>query len=338
VQKLPFGIVVFHPNKGGNDSIVTSKLEVHARMEKVVEIPPPTNPDPGFAKMDGSLTSFRIELLNVVEVIFNKFTFSSETGKKLNVGVALDNDTPVRFIGDLQFVEELRKNIPPDLFGDGPSLDINASRVKAGFSIALPPVSVGVFSLREVALSAFLELPFLDGQPVFDFGFSSREHPFNLTVMIFGGGGFFHLQVDTLGVKMLEAALEFGASASIDLGVASGGVHIMAGIYFSLQRQKIGGKDVDAATLAGYLRMGGELSILGLISISLEFYLCFAYEITKNAAYGRATLTVKVEVLFFSKSVEISVEKRFGGSSGDPYFLDAFTTSAVWDEYAGAFA
>jgi hypothetical protein len=47
---------------------------------------------------------------------------------------------------------------------------------------------------------------------------------------------------------------------------------------------------------------------------------------------------VKVEVLFFSTSVEISVEKRFGGSGGDPAFLDTFDTPAVWNEYAGAFA
>jgi hypothetical protein len=95
---------------------------------------------------------------------------------------------------------------------------------------------------------------------------------------------------------------------------------------------------VDAATLGGYLRLGGELSILGLISVSLEFYLIFAYEFAKNAAYGRATLTVKVEVLFFSTSVEVTVEKRFGGSSGDPLFQEAFDTPAVWEEYAGAFA
>src|SRR5205823_4413922 len=205
-------------------------------------------------------------------------------------------------------------------------------------SVGLPPVSLGVFSLKDIAIAAFIELPFRDGKPVFDFGFSSREHPFNLTVAFLGGGGFFHLQVDTKGVKLLEAALEFGASASIDLGVASGSVHIMAGIYFSLQRRTINGEDVSAATLAGYLRMGGELSVLGLISVSLEFYLIFAYEVTKNAAYGRATLTVKVEVLFFSTSVEISVEKRFGGSGGDPLFLDTFDAPAVWHEYAGAFA
>jgi hypothetical protein len=334
VKDLNFGIVTFHADRNGTKA----KLEVHGKVQKILELPPSGTPDPGQAEMNGSLTDFRIELLHVVEVLFAKFAFNSVTGKKLDVTVDLDPDTPVRFIEDLQFVDDLRKAIPPGLFGDGASLDINVTRVKAGFSLGLPPVGVGVFSLKDVTLGAFIELPFLDGKPLFDFSFSSREHPFNLTVMIFGGGGFFHLQIDTLGVKMLEAALEFGASASIDLGVASGGVHIMAGIYFSMQRKTINGQDVDAATLAGYLRMGGELSVLGLISVSLEFYLVFAYEFAKNAAYGRATLTVKVEVLFFSTSVEITVEKRFGGTAGDPSFLDGFTTPAVWNEYASAFA
>jgi len=334
VGPLTIGIVSFHPEKNG----VAAKLEVKGRVEKIVEVPPPPQPDPGTATMEGSLTNFRLELLQVVEVLFDRFTFTARTGQKLDVGVALDPDTPVRFIGDLNFVEEIRKAIPPDLFGDGPSLDISLARIKAGFTIALPPVSVGVFSLRDMTLGAFIELPFVDGKPVFDFSFCTRERPFNLTVMIFGGGGFFHLQIDAQGLKMLEAALEFGASCSIDLGVASGGVYIMAGIYFSMERKTIEGKEVDAATLGGYLRLGGELSVLGLISVSLEFYLIFAYEFAKNAAYGRATLTVKVEVLFFSASVEVTVEKRFGGSAGDPNFLEGFETPAVWEEYAGAFA
>jgi hypothetical protein len=334
VQDKNFGIIAFHDKRTVNGP--AAKLEVHGKVQKTLELPPSGTPDPGHAEMNGSLTDFRIELLHVVEVLFVKFAFSAVTGKKLSVTVELDPDNPVQFEEDLQFVERLREAIPPGLFGDGASLDINATRVKAGFSLGLPPLSVGVFSLKDVIFAAFIELPFVDGKPLFDFSFSSREHPFNLTVMIFGGGGFFHMQIDTLGVKMLEAALEFGASASIDLGVASGSVHIMAGIYFSLQRKHIGNEDVDVATLGGYLRMGGELSVLGLISVSLEFYLILAYETPD--AYGRATLTVKVEVLFFSASVDITVEKRFGGSPGDPTFLDGFTTPAVWNEYAGAFA
>ena len=119
--------------------------------------------------MDGSLTNFTIELLHIVEVLFDRFEFHTQTGQKLNVDVGLDSDNPVRFMEDLQFVEELRKNIPAGLFGDGPSLDITPAKVKAGFSIALPPVAVGVFSLRDVTLGAFLELPFLDGRPTIRF-------------------------------------------------------------------------------------------------------------------------------------------------------------------------
>lgn len=329
------GFVKFLGNRGGQ----AAQFTVHARIEKTL-VPPPAQPPPPAVDMTGELTNFRIELLHVVEVLFDRFAFAVRPGKKMDVSVALDDATPVRFIDDLEFVEELRKTIPPGLFGDGPSLDINATRIKAGFSVGLPPVSVGVFSLKDIAIGAFIELPFRDGKPVFDFAFSSREQPFNLTVAFLGGGGFFHLQVDTKGVKLLEAALEFGASVSIDLGVASGGVYIMAGIYFSIQRRSIGGVDVDASTLGGYLRMGGELSVLGIISVSLEFYLMFAYESVggKGYAYGRATLTVKVQVLMFSTSVEISVEKRFGGSAGDPFFIDTFDTPAIWGEYAGAFA
>jgi hypothetical protein len=136
-------------------------------------------------------------------------------------------------------------------------------------------------------------------------------------------------------MKTLEAALEFGAAAAIDIGVASGEVHIMAGIYFSLQRKE---NTTDlAATLTGYLRMGGSLSVLGLIKISVEFNLSFTYDGARDKAYGRATLTVEVEIAFFSKSVELTVERAFGGSN-DPTFIEMFTTGATWSDYALAFA
>ena len=64
------------------------------------------------------------------------------------------------------------------------------------------------------------------------FNFSEREHPFSLTVSLLGGGGFFAIGIGSAGVKEIEAALEFGAAVAIDLGVASGGVEIKAGVYF----------------------------------------------------------------------------------------------------------
>jgi hypothetical protein len=93
-----------------------------------------------------------------------------------------------------------------------------------------------------------------------------------------------------------------------------------------------------AATLSGYLRMGGSLSVLGLIKVSVEFNLSFTYDSGTDKAYGRATLTVEVEVLFFSASVELTVERAFGGESGDPKFGEMYDTADRWSQYALAFA
>jgi hypothetical protein len=325
VKNAHAGIVELQVDNG-------TKLAINGRVERIVEVPPAGAPGPTTALFEGELTNFTIDLLNIVALRFDAFRFSSKSGSKPAISVALKDPDPLEFEGDLKFVNELKKFIPPGLFGDGASLDVSPTRVKAGFGIGLPPIAIGVFSLQNVALNAGLELPFLNGKPLFDFGISAREHPFCLTVAFLGGGGFFHLQVDTDGVRLLEAALEFGAAVSVNLGVASGGVHIMAGVYFAMGKKE--GKDFSI--LSGYLRMGGELSVLGLISVSLEFVLSFGYEAGKAA--GRATLTVKVEVLFFSTSVSITVEKKFGGSSGDPRFFQVFETPAVWNEYASAFA
>jgi hypothetical protein len=329
VNTLDLGVAAFEPAGA-------TKLVVVGKIERRVLFDAPTAPADVTSTFTGTLNDFTVTILRLVSVKFVLFKIHATSGAKPDVTVRLDPDSPLVFKGDLAFVEELRNAIPPDLFGDGPSLDLTPTGIRAGFSFTLPPVSVGVFALRDVSLGAGLTVPFLDGRPSLDFNVSERAHPFLLSVSFFGGGGFFHLQLDTAGLKLVEAAFEFGATASIDLGVASGGVHIMAGIYFKLERKEPG-TDL-APTLTGYLRMGGHLSVLGLIKISLEFVLSFTYDGGRDKAYGRATLTVQVEIVFFSTSVEITVEKAFGGSSGDPTFKQLVPTADIWAEYAEAFA
>ena len=111
---------------------------------------------------------------------------------------------------------------------------------------------------------------------------------------------------------MLEAALEFGASVAINLGVAQGGVHVMAGIYFKIESDQ-------GVTLTGYFRLGGNVSVLGLISVSIELILSFTYE-DPGKAVGRATLTVEIDIFLFSTSVEVECERKFAGSANDPSF------------------
>ena len=311
----------------------TPKLSIHSTITKPVS---GTLKDVNY-NFTGRLDHFQVSVLRSVNINFTEFSFLSNSENKTDVKVMLNEKTPLEFGGDLQFVEDIRSAIPPGLFGEGASLDLiyDPPGIRAGFTTSLPPVTVGVFNLRDVCLGASLTLPFIDGKPVLNFNVSERAHPFLLTVSLFGGGGFFALQLDTAGIKELQAALEFGAAAALDIGVASGEVHIMAGIYISLQRKET---SMDLTTvLSGYLRMGGNLCVLGLIKISVEFNMSFTYDENEDKAYGRATLTVSVHVALFHKSVELTVERAFGGS-GDPTFGDLFNKSEMWSEYALAFA
>jgi hypothetical protein len=298
-----------------------SRFTVDGRIVKPV--------DGGTASTDfrGELTTFTVTLAGVVQVHFDRFAFRSASGQKPSVEVALRAQDPIEFEGALAFVADLAKLIPAGGFG-GASLDVSPTGLRLGYGLALPPISIAVFALTDLKLVAGLELPFLSGKPHLDLGFAERSHPFLLTVECLGGGGFVHLELDAEGVILVEGALEFGGQFSIDLGVASGGVHVLAGIYFKLAG--------PASELAGFVDVGGEVSVLGLVSISVEFNLTLAYFPPQDKAQGRATLVVAVHVAFFSQSVELSVERSFGGHGGDPTFADV-TTPEDWQAYAAAF-
>jgi hypothetical protein len=104
----------------------------------------------------------------------------------------------------------------------------------------------------------------------------------------------------------------------------------MAGIYYSWKEAE------QQAWLEGYLRMGGELDILGLVSLSLEFIMSLAHDSKNNVVWGEATLIVEVEVAFFSDSVEVSVRRELGDP--DRIFVEDMLTEADWEAYWGAFA
>lgn len=275
---------------------------------------------------------------------FRKIEFFAGTSRKIDVNVELKDEKTegkkgVEFVGVLSFVETLRSLIPCDGFSDPPNLSVSEKGIEAGFTLALPNLAVGVFSLQNLSLGASFKVPFI-GEPLsVTFTFCSRENPFNLSVMMFGGGGFFAITLTPAGIHIFEIALEFGASLSINLGVASGGVSVVAGIYFKM---------VDGdASLDGYFRLRGNVSVLGLINASIELYLELHYEFSSHKCVGKATITVEVSVLCFSASVKISCEKKFAGANGDPTFAetmlpynDTLTGEAVdpWQDYCSAFA
>ncbi len=322
---------VFYPNKkNGLLLSVDARMKAHQGTPAGISV---------FCSLDdftlmlvNSPTADPSDLSNVpVSLKFEHLQFSSEPQKKPDISVVLGE---LKFGGVLSFIETLRNLIPLDGFSDPPNLHVDTTGIKAGFSLGLPNIAVGIFSLENISLAAELVVPFLGETPLhFDFSFCSAEHPFLLTVAMLGGGGYFHVQVSPKGIDALEAALEFGASLSINLGVASGSVCIMAGIYFAV-------KD-NGVTLSGFLRIRGEVDVLGLISASIELRMTLEWVINDGQVIGRATIIVEIDIMFFSKSVEVSTERRFAGSNRDPTLEDVMTDSAdykPWTEYCLAFA
>jgi hypothetical protein len=282
----------------------------------------------------GELNNFTLSLAKVIGITINQIAFDAPAGQKLTVSVKMpptDDNGPLLFLGDLSFLNELRKYIPSDGFQDPPSLDVTADGITAGYSLPIPSIGVGVFSIENIKLSASLTLPFFTPNPIrFRFAFSEREHPFLITVSLLGGGGFFGLVVGPDGVEMLEASIEVGANVSIDVVVASGNLHIMAGVYLKLDFVS------KSSQLTGYLRAGGSVDVLGLISASVEFYLGFTYYFGPPCKIaGEATITIEVHVLFFSASVSASLRREFADPKAT--FADLIGPSD-WDYYCDSFA
>ena len=280
------------------------------------------------------LTDFTLQLvpgMPLLHLPFKRLYFRATTGSKTEIDVDLG---PLEWLGVLGFVDKLRQLIPTDGFSDPPSVAVDAQGISAGFSVGLPNVAVGVFNLSNMSMAAEVRLPFIGEAPTVGFSFCSRERPFTVAVLFLGGGGFFGLRLSPKKLVLLEAAVEFGATLALDFGVASGSVSCMAGVYLRLE--------ADDGSLTGYLRIRGEVDVLGLISASIEMYMGLTYEFGSGKVIGKATITVEVEVLFFSASVSISAERKFAGSKGDPTFADALgpyvEPDCAWITYCQAFA
>jgi hypothetical protein len=329
------------------------------------------NPKDSSFKITGDLEYFTVSLMDntgggeqFINVNFNKLTFKAQNGQKSDVKVDIDS---VDFLGVLKFVEQLEQLM--DFSGDGgPKINVTPTEINAEIGVSLPSLGVGIFSISNIGVDAGFNLPFSGDPARFRFSISTRDDPFTLSVAIFGGSGFFGIAIGTDGVELIEASFDFGAMASIDLGVASGSVQLVAGVYFAYGQIQPP-STATGCILTGFVKLDGHLSVLGIITLSLEFDLSLTYEEIsgKSEVTGTATLTVSISILFFSASVSMTATKTFGNGQtgmerpigpssrrqlgyagapgGPPMFIDQMppdtqggTTSTLWNTYCAAFA
>ena len=328
---------VFVP--GGNCSISISAVST-------TEINDNGTPGESTFEITGIIEDFQAQLVGdafkAIVITFDHLSFSSVSGQKPNVDPAI---TDVTFVGVLEFVQKLQEFLSsigfgngglspgpatrngalvsrkaqaadaPEDDGSGPSITVDETGINASLGVSLPAIQVGVFSLEGISFGAKLNIPFVDGPARVRFNFASQDAPFLITVSLFGGGGSVEVGLGLDGFESLTLTLEFGAKIAIDLGVASGGISVMGGIYINIEDNN-GNQDT---TLTGFVKMTGELDVLGLITASVEFDLSLTYEDSGGVkrCYGQAEITVEVSVAFFSASVTLGpVEEEFAGGGG----------------------
>lgn len=192
---------------------------------------------------------------------------------------------------------------------------------RATLKLSLPALQTGAFSVSNIALNAFFELMLADGQfqLAVGLGVSSKERPFNLSILCLGGGGWLTVRalyrpMAAAGQKfagMVSIGISAGASLPFDIGVASGGVFF----FVSVGVEFIVGGGQGSLTMLLRVSVMGEVCVLGIISIGILIAL--------EARYGNGSLVctgelrVKIKICWcFTLSVSTSFTMQLAGSSG----------------------
>jgi hypothetical protein len=270
------------------------------------------DPSASHSTVNGQIRDFELHLFGdgasyFILIPFDSLTFHAHSGQKTDVDVQI-GDGGVQFQGALSFVQDLADFLSFD--GSGLTIDTSGSAITADLTLAIPTIAVGIFSLQNIAFSAGVAIPY-NGDPVrFTFAFCSAENPFQLTIMVFTGGGFVELGIGADGLEMLSFSFDFGLGFSIDIGIASGEVSLTGGIYYE------GEKDGDHqdVTLTAWVKASGGVSALGLVSVSVELYLGLGYQSDGPGTaklVGDAEMSISVDILFFGFSVGFDVHEEF---------------------------
>jgi hypothetical protein len=244
----------------------------------------------------------------------------------------------VQFGGLLSFVGVLAELIDDLGLSDPPALDVTPERAISSFSFQVPAVAVGMFALENVTFLTSLQLNFTTQPAVLLIvAFSTFDHPFQLTVSLLGGSGYLRIGAASDGLALVEGSLAFGAALSVNLGIAKGSVEAMGGVCFRYDRAN------ELAQIVAFLRVRGELNVLGLVSVSVTVMITLTYEPDDNSLIGHAEYVVQVTALFFSQSVVVPFTWVIAGKSSDPTFAelmapDNWEGELPWDTYCLAYA
>lgn len=262
----------------------------------------------------------------------------------------------IRLMGALAFLDPLQELL--DSLGGGPRLAIRDDEIEADLTIPLPDISVGVLGLSGLEVGTGLVVDLTGGPLRSAFNLGTREDPFTLSILGFGGSGSLELEASPhpVGIARLELSLAFVIELTIDVVVAKGSLSASFGASLELTATTSRGDPSVEVVLTAFLDVVGEVQVLGLVSLMVQVELSLEYAATTRLLTGEAAVQASVDIGFIEKEVSFSVRHQMElgdqsaaraalaaprGRSASPArdgFVARFPKPEPWADYCAAFA
>ncbi|GHH94630.1 hypothetical protein [Streptomyces capillispiralis] len=273
----------------------------------------------------------------LLKLSFDSVTFTQ--GPCRAPAVSLDG-MGIEFAGPLQLLRELQSQLESLIGARGPTTSVSTSGVTVGYEVGIPKAAAGMFLLQNVTGRVRVTVPFVEEPVSVALGLAGREHPFALTVSAFGGGGYADVEIAGTREPKVEMSLEFGAMLAVDFVIARAEVHALGGARFL--RHPDGRVELEA-----FLRIGGSVELLGLVSVSIELRVSLTYLDGPPRLFGRATLVIELDLTLYSETVTVDsgTIELIGGGAPTRHLEEASTPAErsasgfeAWQRYRRAFA
>ena len=297
-----------------------------------------------------ALERFTVQLppeVAVVAVDFEHVTYHNDNGSSSVTAEVAD----WRFLGVLSWLEPLKDLLAGLLDNGAPTFD---GGIFIDYGIPIPGFKLGVLGVSGLRVDLALDLPD-GGASSVDLTVGTRDDPFRITIMGFGGDGSFGIEVDARQIVLIEGALAVSYELAVDVFLFAASLSASLGVYVEFARTEAlpGGQ----VTLGAYAELRGSLSFIGIFEVSGKVTVSLEYDVGTKVLSGCAAVTAEVSSPFGKKDVtrDVAVEVQLGDGAqlgvaalsaasepaaepaADLTFGDRFT-KPQWNTYCAAFA
>ena len=204
--------------------------------------------------------------------------------------------------------------------------------VAANLDIALPNLTLGVFSITDLSLHVSFGIAALpEFEIVTELSVAQRMAPFTLSVWILNGGGYVTQRLTYRPLAKPKAALTYtldvgivaGVGLFFNFGIVSGGVSLQVGCSIAITWTTVGGG--NSTTITVFLLARGNVDIAGIVTANITLLLEVSYDGAAMIGRGMLSLSFKISC-FYTLRVNQSVEYQFlGEKKSEAQYADSFS-------------